>query len=87
MKRPCQRSLPEGVMGLALPVRRQFVAPDHRGGEDIVPFAKNIGPNFNGFAGNAFDRVTTAIDTRINVFNAKARPGRIVWREVPAILN
>ena len=71
---------------LAVPVRRGLHAPDDRRGQDVVPLAKNIRPDINGFAGNAFDRVTTAIDTGIDVFNAKTRPRRIVWRQLPSAL-
>ncbi len=72
--------LPVPVIGLVL-------APDQIGGEDIVAFAKNVRPNLNGFAGNAFDRVPAAVDTGIDVFNAKTWTRRIVRRQLPPVLE
>ena len=62
---------------LAAPVLRTFGAPEQRRGDHIMAFAKNIRPDVNDLAGNAFNRVLTAIDARINVFNLEARPRRV----------
>src|SRR6185437_1211359 len=72
---------------LAMPVVGLLLAPDHVGGEDVVTFAKNIRPDINGFAGDAFDRVPTTVDTRVDVLDAKTRPRRIVRRQFPPVLE
>ena len=43
----------------------------------VVAFAKNIGPDFNGFAGDALDRRSGRHRRRINVLDPKARAGRV----------
>jgi len=63
------------------------VVAEVAGGNDIMPFAKYIGPDINGFAGNAFNRVLTAIDTRENVFNLETRPRGIGRRNLQHIVE
>ena len=62
---------------LAPPVGLGFLPPQQLGGQLVVAFAQQIGPDFNGFAGNALDRIAAAVDARIDVLDQKSRPGRI----------
>jgi len=71
---------------LAMPIRILIGAPKEGGGEDIMTFAKNVSPDVNGFAGNAFNRVPAAIDTREDILDAKARSGRIGGRHLPCLV-
>ena len=50
-----------------------------------MAFAENIGPDVDGFAGNAFDRKAAAIDTGVNLFDAKTRTRRIGRSNVPGV--
>ena len=70
---------------LAPPLGRRSAPPQQRGRDDVVAFAKNIGPYFDGFAGDALDRIAAAVDARIDVLDAKARPGRIGRGHVPRL--
>ena len=51
-----------------------------------MALAKNIGPYVNGFARNALNRVATAIDAWINIFDPKTRARQIVWDNSDALL-
>ena len=58
---------------LAPPVGLGFLPPQQFGRQLIVPFAEQIGPYFNGFAGNALDRIAAAVDAGIDVLDQEPR--------------
>ena len=53
----------------APPVGLGFLPPQQFCGQLIVPFAEQIGPYFNGFAGNALERIAAAVDAGIDVLD------------------
>src|SRR5262249_37020231 len=71
----------------ALPVRRGLRAPQQGRRDDIVPLAKNIGPDLNTFARYSFYRVATAVHAGENIFDDETRPGRIRRRAFPRLLG
>src|SRR5262245_75843 len=71
--------------GFAPPVVAALGLPKQRGGNDVVTIAKNIGPDINRFADNAFDRITTALDARVNVLNTEARTGDVGRGDFPSL--
>ncbi len=62
-----------------MPVVRVLRSPQQRRGDDVVAIAKYIGPDLDGFAGNAFNRIAAAVDAGINIFDAETRARRISW--------
>jgi hypothetical protein len=59
--------------GRALPIRLGLPSPNEVGGNDIMPIAINICPDFNALASNAFDGKPAAIDRRKDVLDVLLR--------------
>jgi hypothetical protein len=63
-----------------VPVPIAVAPPQERRRQDIMPFAKNIGPDVDAFASYSFNWMTTAIDGREDIFDEKTRASRISGR-------
>src|SRR5205085_5606715 len=60
-------------------------SPFQRRRDNVVPFFENIGFDHQIFAGHPLDRVATAIDQRLEIFNDRARKGLKHGRSIKRI--
>ena len=73
---PCQRSLLCSAIGSRRHSGR-LAAPDQRRGDDIVPVAADVSPNFDPLAGYPLHRIAAAVDQRINVLDMESTGGAL----------
>jgi hypothetical protein len=64
-----------------------FLPPQQFGGQLVVAFAEKIRPYIKGFAGNPLDRMTAAVDPRIDVLDQESRSGRVARRRLRMVRN
>src|SRR5690606_12038122 len=72
---------------LAMPVGGGFRPPQQRCGNDVVPVAKNIGPDFHRLARNAFNRIAATVDAGIDILDAKAWARGVGCGNIPSLGN
>ena len=61
--------------GRAKPLARRCRPPQQFGREHRIAVPNDVGPDAEGFAGDAFDHEAAAVDARIDVLNDDAPPG------------
>jgi hypothetical protein len=69
------------------PIGLGLLSPQQLRGQLIVALAEQIRPYFNGFADNALDWITAAVDARIDVLDQKPRSGRIARSHLRKLRN
>ena len=62
---------------LAPPFAVQLATPDQRRGNDIVPVAVDVGPNFDPLADDPLHRIAPTVDQRINVLDMESTGGAL----------